>query len=102
VAFGQTGLLSLVACQGGHARGQIQSDPEGIRRKAPGFAAKVIALGARAAGIATPLLEPSTIGATAVVSRLEQIIEELRIAMFLVGASNMGALRDTPLLREVD
>jgi isopentenyl-diphosphate delta-isomerase len=64
--------------------------------------AKVIALGARAAGIATPLLEPSTIGATAVVSRLEQIIEELRIAMFLVGASNMGALRDTPLLREVD
>ncbi len=63
--------------------------------------AKVIALGAHAGGIATPLLEPSTIGAAAVVSKLEEVIEELRMTMFLVGVSNMEALRDTSLLREV-
>lgn len=64
--------------------------------------AKVIALGARAGGIAAPLLEPSTIGAAAVVSKLEEVIEELRISMFLIGATNIDTLSDTPLLRKVD
>jgi isopentenyl-diphosphate delta-isomerase len=64
-------------------------------------AAKVIALGAHAAGIATPLLEPSTSGAASVISKLEEIIEELRMTMFLVGVSKIEALRDTSLLRQV-
>jgi isopentenyl-diphosphate delta-isomerase len=64
--------------------------------------AKVIALGAHAAGIAAPLLGPATVGADEVVGVLEEIIDELRIAMFCIGAADLGALRDTPLLRRID
>ena len=64
--------------------------------------AKAIGLGAHAAGIATPLLAPATIGAVAVASRLQQIIDELRTAMFCVGIADLHTLRDTPLLQRVD
>jgi isopentenyl-diphosphate delta-isomerase len=64
--------------------------------------AKVLALGAHAAGIAAPLLGPATVGADEVVGVLEEIIDELRIAMFCIGAADLGALRDTPLLRRID
>jgi isopentenyl-diphosphate delta-isomerase len=64
--------------------------------------AKVIALGAHAAGIAAPLLGPATVGADEVVGVLEEIIDELRIAMFCIGAADLGALRDTPLLQRID
>ena len=62
--------------------------------------AKAIALGAHATGIATPFLGPATIGPQAVVDRLEEIIEPLRIAMFCIGLTNLEALRDTPLLQK--
>jgi isopentenyl-diphosphate delta-isomerase len=65
-------------------------------------AAKVIALGAHVAGMGAPLLGPATVDADAVVSLLEEIIAELRIAMFCVGAADLGALRDTPLLQRID
>ena len=64
--------------------------------------AKAIALGAHAAGIAAPLLAPATIGPAAVADKLEEITEELRIAMFCVGASDLDALRDTPFLQRID
>jgi isopentenyl-diphosphate delta-isomerase len=64
--------------------------------------AKVLALGAEAAGIATPLLAPATVGTDAVAARLEEIIEELRIAMFCVGAGDLGTLRDSPFLQRID
>lgn len=64
--------------------------------------AKAIALGAHAAGIATPFLEPATIDRQAVADKLEEIIEQLRIAMFCIGVTNLDALRDTPLLRRSD
>jgi isopentenyl-diphosphate delta-isomerase len=64
--------------------------------------AKAIALGAHAAGIATPFLEPATIGTQAVADKVEEIIEQLRIAMFCIGATNLEALRDTPLLQKRD
>jgi isopentenyl-diphosphate delta-isomerase len=64
--------------------------------------AKVIALGANAAGIATPLLRPATEGSDAVVAELLAITEELRFAMFCVGAQTLEALADTPLLLRVD
>ena len=64
--------------------------------------AKVIALGAHAAGIAAPLLTPATVGADAVVAKLEEVVDELRIAMFCVGAADLGTLKDTPLLERID
>lgn len=64
--------------------------------------AKAIALGAHAAGIATPFLEAANIDPQAVVDKLEEISEQLRIAMFCIGAANLEVLRDTPLLQRSD
>jgi isopentenyl-diphosphate delta-isomerase len=63
--------------------------------------AKAIAVGAHAVGIAAPLLAPATVGVAAVVAKLEEIIDPLRIAMFCIGAGDLDSLRDTPLLRRV-
>jgi len=57
--------------------------------------AKGIALGASAAGMAKPMLEAAKVGAEAVVAELLTVIEELKAAMFLVGASNLDDLRAT-------
>jgi isopentenyl-diphosphate delta-isomerase len=86
-----------------------------VRRGAPGttivasggirtgvHVAKAIALGAHAGGLATPFLEPATVGPQAVVDKLEEIIEQLRIAMFCIGVTNLEGLRDTPLLQKRD
>ncbi|MDH4209658.1 MAG: type 2 isopentenyl-diphosphate Delta-isomerase [Anaerolineae bacterium] len=64
--------------------------------------AKAIALGAHAAGMAAPLLAPAAIGVGAVVSTLQETVEELRIAMFCIGAGDLDSLRDTPLLLRTD
>jgi len=61
-------------------------------------AAKALALGATAVGIAQPLLRPAAESAEAVVATLEQFIQELRTAMFCLGAVNIDALRGTHLL----
>lgn len=58
-------------------------------------AAKAMALGATAIGVALPLLKPATESAEAVVGVLEQMILELRTAMFSIGAANIAALRQT-------
>jgi isopentenyl-diphosphate delta-isomerase len=63
--------------------------------------AKSIAMGAHAAGIAAPLLEPATIDTQAVVDKLDEVIQQLRVAMFCIGASDLGSLRDTSLLQKV-
>lgn len=61
--------------------------------------AKAIALGANAGGIARPVLQAlereALAGASAMLSR---IIEELRVAMLLVGARNLTELGRTPRL----
>jgi isopentenyl-diphosphate delta-isomerase len=64
--------------------------------------AKAVALGAHAAGLATPFLTPATDGSAAVVTKLEEIVEELRIAMFCVAAQNLDSLSHTPLLQHID
>src|SRR5437867_5688805 len=56
--------------------------------------AKAIALGASAAGMAKPMLEAAKVGAGAVVEERRAVIEELKAAMFLVGASNLRELRE--------
>lgn len=56
--------------------------------------AKGIALGASAAGIAKPMLEAAKVSAAAVAAELHGIIEELKAAMFLTGASSVPELRE--------
>ena len=54
--------------------------------------ARAVCLGALAAGIAKPMLEAARQSAEAVVSELNLLIEELKVAMFLTGSSNLDEL----------
>jgi isopentenyl-diphosphate delta-isomerase len=60
--------------------------------------AKVIALGADAAGIAAPLLKAANVSAEAVIAAIREFIEVLRISMFCIGAANLNELKDSPFL----
>lgn len=64
--------------------------------------AKAIALGADAAGVAGPALRAAAASPAALQARLAQIIDQLRLAMFCVGAGSLEALRGTLHLREVN
>ncbi len=64
-------------------------------------AAKAIALGADLVGLAQPFLAPALESAVAVEERLQRITEELRTAMFCVGAGDLEALRRSPLVSAV-
>ena len=57
-------------------------------------AAKGIALGASAAGMAKPMLEAAQVSSDAVVAELRAMIEELKAAMFLTGASSVAELQE--------
>ncbi|MBI4330093.1 MAG: type 2 isopentenyl-diphosphate Delta-isomerase [Chloroflexi bacterium] len=61
-------------------------------------AAKAIALGAAAVGIAGPVLRMAAISAEAVVAYLSEVKEELRLALFCLGKTRLEQLRGTPLL----
>ena len=61
-------------------------------------AAKALALGAEAVGIALPLLKEAYIGHEAVIKKIEEFKESLKVAMFLVGANNIKELRKCDLL----
>jgi len=64
--------------------------------------AKAIALGTDAGGIATPLLKAARISSESVISTIQEIIEELRISMFCIGAASIEELKNSPLLeREI-
>ncbi len=62
--------------------------------------AKGIALGADAAALATPLLKAADASWEVVMEKLDEIIRELRITMFCIGARNTQELKETPHLRE--
>ncbi len=63
--------------------------------------AKAIALGADAAGIASPLLKAADVSAQAVMENLSEIIDSLRITMFCVGAANLAELKHCPHLEKI-
>jgi isopentenyl-diphosphate Delta-isomerase len=64
--------------------------------------AKAIALGADMVSFAMPLLEPATKSGEDVISALEQIMAELRVAMFLIGVRDIPSLKASRyLLKEV-
>jgi len=65
-------------------------------------AAKALALGASAVGIALPLLKEAYNGHQAVINKINKFNEELRVAMFLVGASNIAELRKSDLIIKGD
>lgn len=56
--------------------------------------AKCLALGASAAGLASPFLKAAVVSAEAVVDTIDALAEELRIAMFCAGAGAVAALRE--------
>ncbi|OYT43918.1 type 2 isopentenyl-diphosphate Delta-isomerase [Candidatus Bathyarchaeota archaeon ex4484_40] len=61
-------------------------------------AAKAIALGASLVGLASPVLAPALKGAEEVEGLLNDMIDQLRNVMFLVGADSVEALRSVPLV----
>jgi len=64
--------------------------------------AKAIALGADAAGIALPLLKAARLSAKHVLAALEELIAQLRLTMFCIGAGSIEQLRTTPHLLKKD
>jgi isopentenyl-diphosphate delta-isomerase len=63
--------------------------------------AKAIALGANAAGIATPLLKAAINSAGEVENSLQEMLQILKIAMFCTGAADIDELRFSPFLRNL-
>jgi len=62
--------------------------------------AKAIALGATLGGLARPFLAAAAVSAEAAVETGRELIAELRIAMFCIGAADLAALQTTPYLVE--
>jgi isopentenyl-diphosphate delta-isomerase len=60
--------------------------------------AKAIALGANAAGIGLPLLKAARLSAKHARAALEELIAQLRLTMFCIGAGSIEQLRHTPHL----
>ena len=60
--------------------------------------AKCIALGADLAGLASPVLKAAAESSATLVEELQAIIDELRTAMFCIGAGKLRDLRSTPAL----
>jgi len=60
--------------------------------------AKCIALGADLVGLASPFLRPAVTSKEAVITEMEQLCEEVRLAMFCSGAKTIGDLRQAERL----
>jgi isopentenyl-diphosphate delta-isomerase len=60
--------------------------------------AKSIALGAQVGGIAKPFLEKAVQGRDALIEYVDNIVKEIKVAMFLVGARNLDELQQVPVL----
>jgi isopentenyl-diphosphate Delta-isomerase len=59
-------------------------------------AAKALALGATAVGVARPALSAALAGDEALARWIEQFLQELRVALFLTGSPDVAALRRQP------
>lgn len=61
-------------------------------------AAKALALGAELVGVGLPLFRASIEGPNAVINWLNELIHEIKIAMFLTGSKNIEDLQKAPLI----
>ncbi|MCC7553434.1 MAG: type 2 isopentenyl-diphosphate Delta-isomerase [Methanobacteriaceae archaeon] len=61
-------------------------------------AAKAIALGADAVGIALPMLQNAYLGHESIIEYINKFNDSLKIAMFLVGANNLEELKNSNLV----
>jgi isopentenyl-diphosphate delta-isomerase len=62
--------------------------------------AKALALGADLGGLAQPFLEAAIDSTERVVARIDRIVQELKIAMFCLGARTVADLRSAPIRKE--
>ena len=62
-------------------------------------AAKAIAMGADLVGLAQPFLEPATRSTEETTEAIADVVRQLEIAMFCVGARTLAELRATELVR---
>ncbi len=60
--------------------------------------AKAMALGAEASGLALPLLKAAVKSKEAISERLDIVIQELRLALFLTGSGDLASLKCKPLI----
>jgi isopentenyl-diphosphate delta-isomerase len=65
-------------------------------------AAKAVALGASAVGVASSFLKAAAAGPEEVVATIDQLAAELRVAMFCAGAGTIAALREPERLMKVE
>jgi isopentenyl-diphosphate delta-isomerase len=63
--------------------------------------AKALALGADLVGLAQPFLGAATDGPEAVAARLDRLLEELKTAMFCLGARTVQELQRVPIERRI-
>ncbi len=90
---------SVVACRRGFPDGLLIASG-GLRSGLD--AAKCLALGADAAGLAAPFLRAAVESESDLADELRRIFTELRVAMLCVGAASVAELRTTPHLARVD
>ncbi len=64
--------------------------------------AKAVALGADVGAMARPMLVAANAGDEALAAFVEDVLTELRISMFGIGAGDIEALKGTTFLREMD
>lgn len=64
--------------------------------------AKALALGADLVGLAYPFLAAATESADRVAERIDQLVRELKIAMFCLGARNLSELRTMEIERKIE
>lgn len=91
---------SLIACKAALPSKMAVVASGGIRNGIE--VAKALALGADVVAYALPLLKAVEQSIDAAVEAIERTKEELRTAMFLVGARNVAALRELPPRRSRD
>lgn len=65
-------------------------------------AAKALALGATAVGVASSFLKAAAAGPEEVIAAIDQLASELRVAMFCAGAGDVSALREPNRLIRLD
>lgn len=63
--------------------------------------AKCVALGASLVGLASPLLKLADISPEAAVQGIQELVTQLRVAMFGIGAGDLETLRGTPHLIKI-